>query len=410
MNDSSSSTDVAQLAFACLAMGLLIRFFWGMIGDQFDPALDLVWRGWRVFELYIWQLVSYPLHLFGVGPQPEQIAQQIEWLISRPYGSVIDDSVRDELTHNWGSWWAPVVATLFCLLAFRHFRSSWVGSMDTSMEGMIKRVAKVNPRIARYVKENPMDYPVEYRPFKDNRYAQRVTPWDFARMSPPPGADVSDDESLRTAGAIFDPERPQKKRFNAQLAEQVLTLQLGNRTCGKETWKRMSATERKVYKACAKRIFKGATQVNRIVERHAYIRTALMELYHSSTLTTNEIPWLKYEDRTLWYCLQDTGQEVCSAEAAGPFAHWTCERETGKPIPVPAVELAVLGLANLFDIPDKQLESYLKEDDDFRSRPNYWESMRDEAVKARATSESNTASTRKSKKAPAKTRRKSSGK
>ena len=88
--------------------------------------------------------------------------------------------------------------------------------------------------------------------------------------------------------------------------------------------------------------------IAKVVYRHAYITTvmaAMLDLARcDGVLASSEFIWLKPLDRRMWYVLNDVGRQTPSVESAGVFAHLAAERKFGRPLRVPMVEEAVIGL------------------------------------------------------------------
>ncbi len=88
--------------------------------------------------------------------------------------------------------------------------------------------------------------------------------------------------------------------------------------------------------------------VQKIVSRHAYVRTLMVSMLHQArgngVLPPNWFRWLKTVDRVLWYGLNDLGLDVASVEAAGIRAHWLAETMTRAPIVNPMIDNAITGL------------------------------------------------------------------
>lgn len=378
----SDPFDGAVSVFALLIVAAL--GVWFVINFMSDE-IRLGWRYIRIAELFIWKGLSYPLHFIGFGPSPESLQEQIDFLWRPPGGNITPEAMAI-LNNGWGRSWAPFVAAFFLYHAVstglrgRRPVESLYDKNNNGLEPLIKRVSKVNKETNRFVDENPCDYPVFYRPYDDNRYVQRVSPWDFARMHVPPGLDTVAGDPHKNIGPIFDPSKPRGQRFNLKAAETVFIWQMGKPTVGQKTRSILSPTERKVYDYVVARIYGKEKAARKVVAKHAFIRTALLELFSMSSATTNDIPWLKYEDRTLWYCLQDANLDVASAECAGPWIHWRCERASGRAIPIPAIEHAISWMADLCDVDDDELKEYLKEDNNLRDDPEYWANQRKAAI------------------------------
>lgn len=372
--------------------GLLVFLLWA-ISKFLYPELTELWRVYKVCQLYLWQLISYPINALGFGPSPAEIGKQIDWMRNPP-GGLITPEAKALLNKGWDAIWSKVFAVLTLTYAVKFaynkrgknriklYDYEGVGKdrMGNAKEPLLRLAAQSNPEIEHYVKNNPADYPVTYRPYQNNKYAQRVSPWDFARLSIPPGLDTIEGNPHKDIGPIFDPDKPRGKRFNLKAADTVFSWQLGHRSDGVNTIKLMSPVEKKVFKHLSKNLFGGTKTVNRIVTKHAYIRTALLEMYFQSTASTADMRWLKYEDRTLFYAFQDANLNVASAECAGVWSHWKVERTNQMPVPIPAVEYAVQWMANLADIPDDELAQYIKEDEAVQSDPDYWETQRKDAL------------------------------
>jgi intracellular multiplication protein IcmP len=88
--------------------------------------------------------------------------------------------------------------------------------------------------------------------------------------------------------------------------------------------------------------------IAKVVYRHAYVSTvmaAMLELGRcDGVLASSEFIWLKPLDRQMWYVLNDMGRQTPSVESAGVFAHLAAERKFGRPLRVPMIEEAVVGL------------------------------------------------------------------
>lgn len=390
MNEQRPPKEDEWAIFGYVVMIGIVFATYHVVITFFSPVVKDIWIYIRVAELSFWWLYSWPAH-YIYGPSPDVIMENINWLLSKRGGHISYESI-ERLNQGYAKYWFFFPAFFFAWLGAKMFIDNRIVRHDlyetdsngnqNASESLLRLVAKVRPELKIYVKENPADYPVDYRPYQDNRYAQRVTPWDFMRMSIPPGLDTVEGDPYRDIGPILLVDNAAGDRFNYKAAQAVLEWQLGNRTDRGKTLSKMSETELKVYRYIYKNLYKAKHVAADVFNSHAYIRTALMELYYRSNATTSDIPWLKYEDRTLWYCLQDASLDVCSAECAGPWSHWQVERPYGKPIPIPSVDLAINWFHNLSNCPQEEFVEFLREDKAFRSRPDYWEHVRNEAVAA----------------------------
>lgn len=102
-------------------------------------------------------------------------------------------------------------------------------------------------------------------------------------------------------------------------------------------------------------------EVQKIVSRHAFVRTVLLSMLQKArgngVLPPNWFRWLKTVDRVTWYALNDLGLDVASVEAAGIRAHWLTEVMAKAPIVTPKVSNAVVGLKDyLGEIVDEEVD------------------------------------------------------
>ncbi len=88
--------------------------------------------------------------------------------------------------------------------------------------------------------------------------------------------------------------------------------------------------------------------VQKVVNSHAYLLTLMAEMLAAARSDGVQAPadflWLKPVDRRLWYMLNTVGRQTPFCEVAGPFSHWTAEKEMGRPLLVPMVEEATNAL------------------------------------------------------------------
>lgn len=88
--------------------------------------------------------------------------------------------------------------------------------------------------------------------------------------------------------------------------------------------------------------------VGRAVGAHAYTVTAMASMLElartAGVLAMAEILWLKRVDRSLWYMLSSVGRQTPFIEASAAYAHWIVEKRLRRPLKVPMVHEAVVGL------------------------------------------------------------------
>ncbi len=86
----------------------------------------------------------------------------------------------------------------------------------------------------------------------------------------------------------------------------------------------------------------------KIMNRHAYVYTALATLYieacKNGVLPPNNLLWLKTINRPFYFFLNCVGRRVAWVEVAGIFGHWKAEKVSNHPIEKPFVVKAREGL------------------------------------------------------------------
>jgi len=99
-------------------------------------------------------------------------------------------------------------------------------------------------------------------------------------------------------------------------------------------------------------------KVNEVLEKrmkgYAYTNTALYELLlqarkRRGVLAAAEFLWLKGEDRSLWYVLNNCGRRAFLVEGGGAVAHHDAEKIGGQPLIEPHVAEAVNGVKDYLD-------------------------------------------------------------
>lgn len=96
---------------------------------------------------------------------------------------------------------------------------------------------------------------------------------------------------------------------------------------------------------------------------HAWVESAFPTFLASARKDRGVLPapaftWLKQEDRTMWYILNNIGNEAIMAEAAGAIAHNRAELQIGRPIWRPAVYQAARAfLEDYLDMTEARIKS-----------------------------------------------------
>ena len=90
-------------------------------------------------------------------------------------------------------------------------------------------------------------------------------------------------------------------------------------------------------------------KIREYADKHAFETTALLRCLNRAreeggVLAPAQFLWLRGQDRTLWYPLNNLGRKSYHAEAAGALVHYTNELIAGQKIPTPRFDGIIKGL------------------------------------------------------------------
>lgn len=101
-----------------------------------------------------------------------------------------------------------------------------------------------------------------------------------------------------------------------------------------------------------------------IANQHAYRTTAMLGLlkwarFMGGVLAPAQFLWLRGEDRSLWYPLNNLGRRAFHTEGSGAMAHFMAEKAAKKPLPIPRIDTAIVTInqylaANPVKIPPRE--------------------------------------------------------
>jgi len=96
-----------------------------------------------------------------------------------------------------------------------------------------------------------------------------------------------------------------------------------------------------------------------ILDQHAWRTTAMLGALrwarnNGGVLAPAQFLWVRAEDRSLWYPLNNLGRRAFHSEGAGAMAHFMAEIGAKKPLPIPRVDTAVVTLNTYLHDPDKR--------------------------------------------------------
>lgn len=87
-----------------------------------------------------------------------------------------------------------------------------------------------------------------------------------------------------------------------------------------------------------------------VMNKHAYETTAFIAALkwarrQGGVLAPAQFVWMRGQDRTMWYPLNNLDRRAFHVEAAGAMAHYMAEVQAGRPLSVPRLEAAVVSVA-----------------------------------------------------------------
>jgi len=303
-------------------------------------------------------LKSLQLELIRIFPvtdaEQSTLQQTRDWLASVPADNVTFKDISIVSSYVGEAMKIPAIA-LLCILGFViAYRPAF--RKRHSFESLIKQESQVWPHLRLMLKQHPEK---ESDPEK-GPWAMRAKPADWSASQHIITEGVFDDARAASAfsnqlGETFNGVEilaaEQRHLFavfasrisgDAQGCQQLLD-ELNLFYAGEQSDKKI---DRLVNAAIEQ--YASHTDVQAILNRHAYTVTVLVAMYEAAKaigiLPSSFFLWLKLQNRTLWYTMNDVGRHVASTEAAGPRAHYLAEKAAGQPLSEPAIHYAVTAL------------------------------------------------------------------
>ncbi|MDR3451048.1 MAG: hypothetical protein P4M15_15120 [Alphaproteobacteria bacterium] len=96
----------------------------------------------------------------------------------------------------------------------------------------------------------------------------------------------------------------------------------------------------------------------KIADQFAWRTTALLGVLRwaraqGGVLAPGQFVWVRAEDRSLWYPLNNLGRRSFHTEGAGAMAHFMAEQAAAKPLPIPRIDTAYITLHTYLSDPDR---------------------------------------------------------
>jgi len=98
----------------------------------------------------------------------------------------------------------------------------------------------------------------------------------------------------------------------------------------------------------------------KIAATHAYLTTAMMAVLewarsNGGVLAPAQFLWLRAVARPLWYPLNNLGRHSFHAEAAASVTHFMAEQKSGRPLPNPKLDAAIIAMQGYMKDPEIKL-------------------------------------------------------
>ncbi len=352
---------------ATIVIGLTIGISW-LIWYYFHTQLSDALRWIRVGEMWIAKLIVGNDYMTVIPPNavPEHpgLQSMTQWREFFTQADISQIGIPELKASTYIV--VPVLRLPFAIIMGLMAVWAMISGPNTkyhrnlNLEGLIKEQSISFPAIAPFVKFNPSKLP--YRvvggavPAKLPLFAEALAPEEWV---------------------AFHEIQVQNKQIDANQTYQALHKQLGNRWQGPQ---KLPIHAQALYAAFALRHArkrndseellgnlaqhwspeKGLrlpsrikSQIHKIIndpklggalrkyaDQHAYETTALLRCLNRAreeggVLAPASFLWLRGEDRTLWYPLNNLGRRAYHAEAAGALVHYTNELIANQKIPTP---------------------------------------------------------------------------
>lgn len=362
---------------AAIVAGLLFGMAW-MIWHFFHAQLTDALRWIRIGEMWIATFLGqqgYAVSVPGIGVQ--ELKTWRDWLPQARVSDIGYPEIR-VMTYVGVLPLRNVFIGLLVVMAgwLVFFGPGGGYRRRMGLEGLMKEQARSFPAIAPFIKFNPSNMP--YRviggavPAKLPIFAEALSPEEWI---------------------AFHEIGVQNNQIDLNRSWQALALQLGRRWQGPF---KLSPHAQGLYAAFALRHirkrkesealldqmslawtpekglrlpFKIRMQIYKILkdpkiggalqkyaDQHAYETTALLRCLtrarqEGGVLAPASFLWLRGQDRTLWYPLNNLGRRSYHAEAVGALVHYTNEMIAGQKIPTPRFEEVIKGIEDMLRKP-----------------------------------------------------------
>lgn len=368
----SSASDDASLLF----IGLAVIIGLGWLAHHFSSQINGAWAFWRLGEAYM--VRSMP---WIPAWRQSQVDHIITYLTTTPAGAL-----QPQLMDRVDADLLPIVRWLYAAVFL-----AVGGLLFTVRNGLRGDSAKVM-----------MERHAELYPWV--RHALNVDYANQSLVSGPYRAREHGLEWAKRSRCLLVPKnnRSGRSRLDSKAASAAFALQLGDPFSGVDTltrperltlailgtflmngkeasaplihdaygWVDKIISDREIDKTVNRALgpVMASPDIRKILDRHAYFRTAVISLTTAITeqrgvIQATTLQWCKEVDRVLWYTFIDTGHAP-SVECSGVQSHWLIESRRGRPISLPQTDGAVTALEyslsrqGVIDTPDWLMKRY----------------------------------------------------
>ena len=347
----------------------------------FHEQLTEVLRWIRIFEMWLVSLMvskDFAIIIPSVGVQNLEIWRN--WL---PTDDVRNIGFQEILvmTHLAVPPLMPVFETLLgAMILWTLFRGPGTRyRRKMTLDTLMKEQAKAFPSIAPFIKFNPHKMPSRVLgkavPSKLPIFAEALSPeeWIAFHKIKVKNHKIDVNQTYQALALQLGPrwKGPLKMPIHAQGLYAAFALRHARKRKESENllgemslaWTpkggfRPSIKLRlKIRKVIKNRKLGGALQ--KYADRHAYTTTALLRCLarareEGGVLAPASFLWLRGQDRTLWYPLNNLGRKSYHAEAAGALVHFTNELISAQKIPTPRFEEVLKGIETFLSGPSSR--------------------------------------------------------
>lgn len=346
----------------------------------FTPQITNILRHVRIAEISLSEAIASP----NAGVQypdikePVRLGQMKEFLETAPVENITTKHLAISADLAQTHLRRPMGAILLLLAVIiymwgPHTRFKKVHTLETLMQKQAKAFPYIQPLLDFNPSTIPNRAPGDPVPVKLPLFAEALSPEEwvaFHRLTPPQG---KLDETTTAAALALQLGARWQSWQKLPPYMQILLAAFGLRAVRKRNdsdnilgrlagcWTAkggfsLAKDGKLLGEARAFLRGKSAEGLMKVMRQHAFVTTAMMRALdyarsQGGVLSPAQFIWLRGHDRDLWYPLNNVGRNAFHPEALGAMAHFKLEKTTGRPVPVPKMDLALAALNTYFTSP-----------------------------------------------------------